>query len=276
MEEKKIRKPAVAGMFYSKQQGTLEREVAVFLENSPKIEIVNKIYGIIVPHAGYLYSGGVAARAYRQLIDRDFDTVVVIAPSHRIYFEEISVYNGSAYNTPLGDVPVDRDLSRQIVNIHPKIVHSDIGHNIDEHSLEVQLPFLQQVLSEFKLIPIVMGNQDYSNIEILTNALTKVLKNKNALVVASSDLSHFYSSDKASLLDNVVVEDVGNFDEEKLNQNLQKGLCEMCGSGPVITTMKVCRNLGADKSKILIYRNSGDVMGDRSQVVGYLSAMMYT
>ena len=178
----KIREARVAGSFYSSNKETLERDVAVFLENSFPVEIVSKVYGLVVPHAGYMYSGGVAARAYRQIVDREFDLVVVIAPSHRVYFEEISVYDGSAYSTPLGDVKVDQEMARKLASLHPGILYSDLGHDIDEHSLEVQIPFLQHVMYDFKLLPIVMGNQDSGNIEILTEALTKLLKGKKALI----------------------------------------------------------------------------------------------
>lgn len=272
----KIRKQAVAGLFYSSDKNTLEREVAVYLENAQGDMVINKLSGIIVPHAGYMYSGGVAARAYRQLVDRAYDTVVVISPSHRVYFEEISVYDGSGYSTPLGVVDIDRDLSGFLVESHPNIVFSGLGHDEDEHALEVQLPFLQHVLNDFKLIPIVMGNQDKENIDILSEALSSVLRDQNVLVVASSDLSHFHKHDRASLLDKVVIDNVNAFDEEKLYSDLQEGLCEMCGGGPVVTAMKVCRNLGAKRSKVLLYRNSGDITGDRNQVVGYLSGILYS
>lgn len=271
----KIRKAAVAGAFYPAKKETLERDVAVFLENSLPVEIVTRIYGIAVPHAGYMYSGGVAARAYRQVMDREFDLVVVIAPSHKIYFEEISVYNGAAYETPLGEIPVDQDSAKKLASLHPGIIYSDLGHDIDEHSLEVQLPFLQQVFYDFSLLPIVMGNQDAANVDILAEALAKLLADKKALIVASSDLSHFHPYEKANTMDNVVAEDVARYDDAKLTDDLQNGLCEMCGAGPVLVTMKACKKLGANKAKVLLYRNSGDVTGDRDQVVGYMSAMFY-
>ena len=272
----KIREARVAGSFYSANKETLERDVAVFLENSFPVEIVSKVYGLVVPHAGYMYSGGVAARAYRQIVDREFDLVVVIAPSHRVYFEEISVYDGSTYSTPLGEVQVDQEMARKLASLHPGILYSDLGHDIDEHSLEVQIPFLQHVMYDFKLLPIIMGNQDSGNIEILTEALTKLLKGRNALIIASSDLSHFHSYDKAKLLDDVAAENIASYNYDKLYEDLQKGYCEMCGGGPAITAMKTCQNLGARKAKVLLYRNSGDVTGDRDQVVGYLSAMLYS
>ena len=211
----KIREPAVAGMFYSGRKENLTREVAVFLENSNAVEDVEHIYGLVAPHAGYLYSGGVAARAYRQIVDREYDTIVVISPSHRIYFDEVSIYNGSAYTTPLGKLPVDQELAKQICNCHENLLYSDMGHDVDEHALEVHLPFLQMVQEEFNLIPIVMGNQDRENIQILSDALVKTLNNKNALIVASTDLSHYYSHTKASVLDEVVIENTKNYDEDK-------------------------------------------------------------
>ncbi len=275
MAQSKIRDSAVAGMFYSGDKNTLEREVAVFLENSPQVDIVTEIYGLVAPHAGYMYSGGVAARAYRQIIDREYEVIAVIAPSHRVYFEEISVYDGDFYRTPLGDIPVDKKLAAELAAAHPNIVHSDLGHDIDEHALEVQLPFLQHVLGSFNLLPIVMGNQDEANVDVLSDALSKILAGKKALVVASTDLSHFYGYDKASLLDKVVHESIANFDEQKLAADLQDNVCEMCGGGPVLVTMRVSRNLGAKRSKVLLYRNSGDVTGEKSQVVGYLAAMFY-
>jgi len=271
----KVRKPAVAGLFYSDQKEQLQRETALYLESSWPVEIVKQVYGLVVPHAGYQYSGGVAARGYRQAVDRDFDVVVVISPSHRVYFEEISVYDGDAYRTPLGDAKVDRDLARLLEIQHPKIICSDLGHSNEEHALEVQIPFLQHVFEDFKLLPIVMGNQDRANIDVLSDALAEILQDKKALIIASSDLSHFHSYDKAKLLDKVVEENISNYDEDKLYDDWQNGLCEMCGGGPVVVTMRACRKLGAKKSKVLLYRNSGDVSGDRSQVVGYLAVLLY-
>ncbi len=273
---KRIRKPAVAGAFYPAEKEALDQKIAIYLENSRPVEIVSNVFGLIVPHAGYIYSGGVAARAYRQIVDRDFDIVVVISPSHRIYFEEVSVYGGDAYETPLGIIEVDKEKARKLAAMSPNIIVSDLGHEIDEHALEVQLPFLQHILYDFKLLPIVMGNQDAANIKALSDALAELLKDCNALIVASSDLSHFHNYDKATLLDKVVVEDINQFDDTKLAQDLAANTCEMCGGGPVLATMKACKKLGANKAKVLLYRNSGDVSGEKDQVVGYLAGMLYS
>ncbi|APF17513.1 AmmeMemoRadiSam system protein B [Caldithrix abyssi] len=275
MQNSIIRKPAVAGMFYSGNRSTLEREVAVFLENSNQEKNVRHIYGVVAPHAGYMYSGGVAARAYRQVMDFEYEVVVVIAPSHHVYFETVSIYDGDFYETPMGLIPVDKNLCRQLADFDQRLTLSSIGHEGEEHALEVQLPFLQHIFEEFKLVPIVMGDQSMKNIQALANALAAVLDNKKTLIVASSDLSHYHSYEEAVRLDSVVISHINNFKEDNLYEDLQSGLCEMCGGGPVIAMMKACRKSGADKAKVVLYRNSGDVTGERAPVVGYLAAIVY-
>jgi AmmeMemoRadiSam system protein B len=271
----KIRPPMVAGMFYPQKKVTLEREIAVYLENSPELKLSGPIVGMIVPHAGYLYSGGVATRAYRQIMGKQIDVVAIISPSHREYFTEISIYDGYGYSTPLGALEVEKNLAQQLAAFSPQIILSEKGHRFEEHALEVQLPILQEVLDNFKIIPIVMGEHSYDNIETLAKALAGVLSNTKALLVASSDLSHFYNVKKASILDNVVVDNLKNFNEDKLFNDLQQGSCEMCGGGPAIAVMKACKLLGANKSQVLMYRTSGDITGEYDEVVGYLSAIFY-
>jgi AmmeMemoRadiSam system protein B len=269
----KVRPPAVAGMFYPEKKMALDQEVAQVLEESREIDLQGEIIGMVVPHAGYMFSGGVAARAYRQIFESKIDIVVVIAPSHCEYFTEISIFDGYAYSTPLGTLPVDRDLALELTEQSPQIVLSDKGHRFEEHALEVQLPFLQKIIENFRFVPIVMGEHSQDNIQSLANGLAHVLKDKKGLIVASTDLSHFYDDTKANALDQVVVDDIENFDEEKLFQDLQSGECEMCGGGPAVAVMKACKLLGANKSQVLLYRNSGDITGDRDEVVGYVSAI---
>ena len=271
----KIRQPAVAGLFYPEKKASLDQNLAYLLEESRDYKIPGQIFGLIVPHAGYAYSGGVAARAYRQILDQDFETVIIIAPSHCEYFTEISIYDGFAYATPLGSLPIDQDLARRLSEASPQIILSEKGHRFDEHALEVQLPFLQKVLQKVKIIPVVMGEHSKENISALSAAIFSLVENKKMLVVASTDLSHFYQTDRAENLDNIAVGNIENFDEHKLFLDLQNGNCEMCGGGPAIATMQIARLLGADQSKVLLYRNSGDITGDRKEVVGYLSAVLF-
>ncbi len=274
--EKLIRQPGSAGKLYSKKKNILEREVAVFLEGAKVEKVPNNIYGMIVPNDELIVCGGVAARAYRQILDLDIDYVVVISTSLHTYFEEISLFKGDAYSTPLGEVAIDKDLVWQITNSNKSIISTTLGHETDEHTIEIQLPFLQQILYNFKLIPIVMGNQDAENINILTQALSQAFIGKNVLIIASSNLSTHYSREKASVIDKMTLEHISKFDTKKLNQEFQAGAIEMNGGGAVITAMNVCKSLGATKSKVLLYRNSGDMGDATDQVTGYLSAIFYS
>jgi AmmeMemoRadiSam system protein B len=268
-----IRQPAVAGLFYPDNKVELDREIARYLESAPELDITGKIYGLVAPHAGYMYSGGVAARAYRQVLDYEVDTVVVVSPSHREYFTEVSVFNGGAYMTPLGPIPVAKDLAEELASCDPSIILSEKGHRFEEHALEVQLPFLQKVLDDFHLLPVVMGEHSKANIEILSSALVEVFEHKKVLFVASSDLSHFYDAAKAEKMDKIVTDNVTAFDAPALFDNLQNGKCEMCGGGPVVAVMRTCQRLGASQARVLMYRHSGEITNDKSEVVGYLSAL---
>jgi len=269
-----IRKPAVAGMFYPGEKHTLKRQIEQLLSGTETKRIDGKIFGIISPHAGYMYSGPVAAEAYNQLIGRQYDYVAVISPSHRDYISGVSVFNGLAYETPLGNVPIAIDLANKLINSNENFFSSFAGHR-QEHALEVQLPFLQSVLADFKLIPIVMGEQDYDLCKALGDALAEILEQHNALIVASSDLSHFHSYSEAERLDSIIVEYVNHFDELGLAEDLKSGVCEACGGGPMISAMIACKILGVNNISVLKYMNSGDVIADRREVVGYLAAAIY-
>ncbi len=254
--------------------------IDTYLENARDAGVSGEIIGLISPHAGYEYSGQVAANAYQQIAGRNYQTVVVIAPSHTEYFPEISVYNGDGFKTPLGPVCLDKDLASQLVAQHRAVVFSARGHWIagsvrQEHSLEVQLPFLQKVLKNFKIVPIVMGDQGYSSCQTLGETLAKVLPNKKALIVASSDLSHFHPYDRAVKLDKTVISHIERFDFTGLSEDIERGICEACGGGPMVAAMIAAEMLGANRAKVLLYANSGDVTGDRSSVVGYMAAMLY-
>jgi len=276
-----VRKPAAAGrgQFYTDDPVALTKQLTGFFGKAKKEPIPGKIIALIAPHAGYIYSGQVAAYAFKLLEGLSFETVVVISPSHIAYFPGASIYNGGAYETPLGTIPVDTTLAGKIAGQSKRIFISDKGHGFvgtrGEHSLEVQLPFLQAVLGKFKLVPIVIGDQDYATCEELGQALAKALEGKNALIVASSDLSHFHPYQEAVRLDSIVISHVNAFDQEGLFEDLASGVCEACGGSPIVATMIAAKLLGADKAKVLKYANSGDVTGDRSSVVGYMAGVMY-
>ena len=272
---KEIREPAVAGSWYSDNAEILSKELKGYLDKATKGEIHGKIVALVSPHAGYQYSGGVAAHAYKLIEGKAFDTVVVVAPSHRALFKGASLYDRGGFRTPLGVVPIDEELSKRMMEKRKEIQFLPEAH-AQEHSLEIQLPFLQMVLKTFKLVPIVMEPYwSWESCQSLATAIAETVRGKNVLLIASSDLSHFHSHEKAVGLDKIVLNHIERFDPEGLNRDLRQGRCEACGGGPIISILLAAKALGADKGKVLKYLNSGDVTGDRSRVVGYAAGVFY-
>ncbi len=270
---KKVRTPAVAGMFYPASSSELEQQLDLMFEIAKPKNNFGKVRGIISPHAGYVYSGKTAAYAYNTIKSKSYKTVVVISPSHREYFYGCSIYDGDAYATPLGEIEIDKATAEKIVANGEHISFGEMGHR-GEHALEVQLPFLQKALSGFKLVPIVMGDQSEEIIDDLAQALAKSI-DEDTLVVASSDLSHFHSKEVALELDYRVLERVKNFNYEALVTDLNTGRSEACGGGPIAAMMKAMDLLGIRKVEVLAHSDSGDVTGDNREVVGYMSAVIY-
>jgi len=268
------RKCVVCGQFYPAKPDELRENIRELIAAVDSPEIKEIVRGIIVPHAGYLYSGFTAAHAYALLQGRTYSTVVVVSPSHREYFDGISVYAGESYGTPLGTVEVNTELRERLLKCSDAVSASHAGHG-EEHAIEVHLPFLQHVLGKFDLLPIVMGDQKREYCFALGEALAEILKDENVLLVASTDLSHYHPSSVANQLDAIVMEDVKKFDYEALMQDLEVQRTVACGGGPTVAMMLALRKLGAKKMTILHHCNSGDVTGDHSQVVGYLAAAAY-
>jgi MEMO1 family protein len=272
-EPSKVRQPVVAGQFYPAQPGELARMLDQLLAKAEVPAISGRIVAVIAPHAGYIYSGGVAAQSYALLKGQKFERVVVIAPSHFESFPFASVYDGDAYATPLGVVPVDKDFAARLAKLSPLLKLSSRGHvpgsQQGEHALEVQLPFLQRVLGEFKLVPIVMGEQNYQVERALGVSLAKMISGTDTLIVVSSDLSHYHTYDQASALDHKTLAAIERWDYLSLSDNFQAGIWEACGGGPIVAAMIAAERLGANEARILKYANTGDVTTDRSRVVGY-------
>ena len=274
-EKSTVRQPAVAGQFYPAPPDELRKMLDQFLTQAGGPTITGHLVALVAPHAGYIYSGQVAAYSYAQLKGRKFERVVVIAPSHFEGFAFNSVYDGDAYATPLGNVPVDKEFAAKLAKAGPLIQLSSRGHiptqQQGEHALEVQLPFLQVTLGEFKLVPIVMGDQNYETERALGVALAKLLKGTgtSTLIVASSDLSHYHSYDDASKMDHKTLKAIERWDYLSLSDNLESRVWEACGGGPIVATMIAAERLGPEQAKILKYANTGDVTGDHSRVVGY-------
>jgi AmmeMemoRadiSam system protein B/AmmeMemoRadiSam system protein A len=272
---KEIREPVVAGTFYPDRPETLSRDVKQYLDQAKEEKIEGEIIALVSPHAGYLYSGQVAAYAYRLVEGRTFDSVVVVGPSHQALFKGASIYDRGGFETPLGVVPIDIELSKRMMERRKEIQFLPEAH-AREHSLEVQIPFLQIVSKSFKLVPLVMEPYwNWETCQYLSTAIAETVRGKKVLLIASSDLSHYHPYEKAVELDKIVLNHIERFDPEGLNRELKSGRCEACGGGPIITIMLAAKALGANKGKVLKYLNSGDVTGDRSRVVGYGAGVFY-
>lgn len=270
----KIRHQQVAGYFYPAEKEKLEKEISLLIKVTKPEKSFNKIFGIVSPHAGYIYSGKTAAYAFNHLIDKKYKTVIIISPSHAEYFPGISIYDGDAYETPLGIVEIDNEMTDRLIQNSKIIFRGQQGHR-KEHALEVQIPFLQLVLKDFKIVPIVMGDQGKMFVDELAEKISKVVDDET-LVVASSDMSHFYSSEEADRLDSVVEKRINDFDFENLLRDLENHECEACGGGPIVAMMKAASKKNINQSVVINRSDSGDITGDKSEVVGYLSAVVYS
>jgi len=221
-----------------------------------------------------MYSGQVAAHAYNQIKGKNYDVVFVIGPSHRAYFRGVSLLNRGGYETPLGIVSVHEAIADRLMEQDHRIAFLPDVH-AQEHSVEIQLPFLQVALGEFLFIPLIMGDQDYETCEILADAIVSCAGNKKILIVGSSDLSHYHQYEQAVEMDSHILDDLRKMDERGLMRDLEAGTGEACGGGPAAVAMMAAKQSGADKATVLKYANSGDVTGDKSGVVGYAAAVFY-
>ncbi|MBN1635534.1 MAG: AmmeMemoRadiSam system protein B [Deltaproteobacteria bacterium] len=270
-----IRKSVISGSWYPGNPKTLRETVLGYLEEATIPEIPNRPSAIISPHAGYIYSGPVAAFAYKAVKNYYYTKVVVISPSHRAHFPFLSVWGKGGYETPLGMISVDEVLCEKLTRESERI-KVDKSPHMQEHALEIQLPFLQTIFGSFKLCPVIMGEQDISHSMALAGALHRSIDNPDdVLVVASSDLSHFYNSVKAATMDNNIARRIEEFDVEGLGRDLAQGVSEACGGGPIMAAMLYGKALSKTSCRVLKYANSGDVSGDKSSVVGYLAAVIY-
>jgi len=269
-----IRSPILAGTWYPGNPDALKRMIGGFLSEATVEPPKGQLKALIVPHAGYRFSGHVAAHAYKLIESMPFRRVVLLGPSHRLSFRGVSVGLQSAYKTPLGLVPVDQSFAKSLLEAGSQVKWVPQAH-AREHSLEIQIPFLQMVLKDFQIVPILMGDQDFGASSLLAENLVRVMgDSEGSLLLASTDLSHFHSYDRAKALDGRFMKLIQDLDPEGLAHSLASGSCEACGRGPAIAVMLAARKLGVNRAVTLKYANSGDVTGDHEEVVGYLSAAL--
>jgi AmmeMemoRadiSam system protein B len=266
----KVRKAAVAGSWYPGSAPALAAAVDRHLAKTTR-DVPGELVALIAPHAGLMYSGPVAAHAYRLLKGRTFDVAALVGPSHFVGFDGVSVYPSGGFETPFGVAAIDEACASALVEVSSAVREHPVAH-VREHSLEMQLPFLAHLAPGVPIVPLVMGYQTADTAHALGDALAAVLHGRRALVIASTDLSHYHDAKTAADLDGVVVDCVSRFDADGLQNALDVRPDHACGGGPTVAVMRAAILLGARQSVVLNYADSGDVSGDKSAVVGYLAA----
>lgn len=271
-----VKQPAVSGTFYPADANVLRTAVDAYLAaatDGPRNS--GRLLALIAPHAGYVFSGQVAAFSYRHIREREVETIILIGASHSSAFSGASVYASGSMATPLGKVEIDRVVAGSLLNERAQVTFAPEVF-AREHSLEVQLPFLQQSIKNFKIVPILIGTPSRSSFEHLAERLTAVLRNNpKAIIIASTDLSHYHKQPIAAGMDRKVTDAVSRMSIEDAERLLMTGEGEMCGGYPVILTMMAARNLGATNGVLYRYATSGDATGDMSRVVGYAAMGLY-
>jgi AmmeMemoRadiSam system protein B len=272
-----IRPSPIAGTWYNSDPGQLRSTVDGYINNASIPDLPGEVLGVIAPHAGYRYSGPVAGHAFKAVKGHSYDTVLVISPLHQYHPQPILTSGHNAYQTPLGTIPLAKELLEEI----SKSLKAKFGvglttiRNDQEHSLEIELPFLQQAIEgDFNLVPIMLREQTREFSKGLGKILAEILEGKSFLMVASSDLSHFHPETVANKLDQRVLQAVDDFSPERLFDLKESGAGEACGLAPIAALLWASRALGADKVTRLSYNTSAAGTGDRSSVVGYGAAVI--
>lgn len=277
----KLRRAQVAGSFYSGTKAALTGEIQSCFAHRlgpgrlPMLAQVGerKLVGLVCPHAGYMYSGPVAAHSYLEVAsDGKPAKIVIIGPNHTGEGSGVSMMSEGVWETPLGQVNVDEETAKAILN-ESNIIDLDDRAHLYEHSIEVQLPFLQYVLqSKFEFVPICMMMQDQETSTEVGKAIGKALEGKDALVIASSDMTHYEPADVAKRKDRLAIDAILALDDAKLQETVESHKITMCGHGPVASAIAASKILNAKTARLLGYSTSGDITGDNSAVVGYLAA----
>jgi MEMO1 family protein len=266
-----LRPPAVAGRFYPADPVALSREIAAFAP--PSEEAPRRAIACVVPHAGYRYSGHVAGAVYARLkLPRRF---LLLGPRHFSRGKAQAILSEGAWQTPLGCAEIDSELAHELVRADPGLCEDEVAHQI-EHALEVQLPFLQSLSSDFRFVPIALGAREYVQFESLGRAMAEVLRKQSdpVLMIASSDMNHYESDEITRRKDRLALERVLELDARGLFDVVRREGITMCGFGPVVSVLTAARLLGASRATLVRYATSGDINGDRDEVVGYAGVIV--
>ena len=298
-----LRRTAVAGRWYPDDPVRLAADLDRYLAAAETDAPAHRPRALIAPHAGLMYSGPVAAFAYKIAKDAGYESVVLVGPSHFIPFQGVSLWDDGAWDTPFGPIAVDRTLAASIRSESPEFVDMPAAH-AREHSLEMQLPYIAHLLPGVPIVPMVMGRQSRHTALALGDAIATAVAARTpahaghepapgvpsdagtggeltgphsgaVLIVASSDLSHYENANAASALDAVMIQHVEAMDPEGLMTALERDPRHACGGGPMVAVLRAARQLGATEARVLRYADSGDVSGDKSSVVGYMAAAIW-
>ncbi len=260
-----IRKPAQAGRFYMKDPEALREQVGKYVQSDVEKE---DVLGIVVPHAGYFYSGKVAGAVYSRI--NLPDTIIIIGPNHTGIGAEISIMAEGEWEMPNGRVKIDSSLAKELLFQAGDLAQEDEQAHLHEHSLEVQLPFIQYFKKDFGIVPICMRDHRVATCKKLGKAIAKVIKSKlPCLIVASTDMTHYESQKDAERKDRLAIDKILRLDPENLLKTVMENDISMCGPGPTATMIFACKELGAKKSELVLYNTSAEASGDYSAVVGY-------
>ena len=283
MTELNLRKPAVAGSFYDGDSKSLNIQIKnCFLSKIGPGEVPlvnlkkqNNVIGLISPHAGYMYSGPVAANGfYKIALDGKPDTIIILGPNHRGFGEEVSIMAEGKWKTPLGELEINTDIAEDILR-NSKIIKNDKKAHQYEHSIEVQLPFIQYIFgNNIKFVPICMTRQDINTDIEIARSICSSAVDKNILIIASSDFTHYETQEYAENVDKQAINAILEFNPKKLYDMIYHQNLTMCGPGPITVMLIACETLGAKKAELLKYATSGDVSGMYDQVVGYASLIV--
>jgi AmmeMemoRadiSam system protein B len=270
-----VRPTAVAGTWYPGTSGALTREVDGYVDAAGDVP-AGDIRAVIAPHAGIMFSGPIAAYAYKAAARQNYDVVVLVGPSHFEGFDGVALYPDGAFECPLGLAQIDDEAARVALTF--PVVHASTAPHRREHSLEMQLPFVRRLMPDATILPLLMGFQTRDTIEELAVALTGICRDRNCLIVASSDLSHYFDARTAADLDGKVQAAVAAFDVDgfldlfERYPEHERGRYVACGGGPAIAVMRAAHALGARSGRVLKYGHSGEISGDYGGVVGYMAA----
>ncbi|HLF17640.1 MAG TPA: AmmeMemoRadiSam system protein B [Candidatus Omnitrophota bacterium] len=273
--DQKIKKPNVSGQFYEADPKKLSSHIDHLMGKAQVKPYQHPIDIIIAPHAGYIYSGGVAAHSFKAISQGQYKTIVVLAPSHFVGFDGISVWEEGGFETPLGVVEVDSELAGKLTASSDKVTFRQDAF-AQEHSLEVEIPFLQKVFKDFKIVPVVMGQPKLETLQEFARTLNQLIGGRDdVLVVVSTDLSHYHDDAFARAMDSTTIKAIEELDVMGVIQGHQGNTMEMCGFIPVVTALLYAKEKGLNQADVLQYANSGDVSGDKDRVVGYTAIAIY-